>query len=69
MSKLAKAIASLCFIYDVNFIILVEEHGLSVGEELCEMMDFVLADPLHNVQRDRNGNHTEYGVLDLNDMK
>lgn len=40
--------AFVCFTYDVNFRDLVEEHELSVGEDMNETVRFELVDASYN---------------------
>lgn len=49
MSKLVKAMASLCSTYAMNFRALVQKHELEVEEDLSGKVPFVLADPPNNV--------------------
>lgn len=68
MSKLFEAMASLCFIYNVDFRTLMNEHELCVGEHPSGYIDFLLANPPYNVQRDLNDAHPAYNVFNVNDM-
>lgn len=46
-----------------------EEHELGAREDLTEKVNFVLADPLWDVGRDRNTLHESYRVFDWTNMK
>lgn len=69
MKRLAKAMASVCSIHDVDFRNLVEEHELSAGEDFAGKVGFVLADPPYDVRRNLMAPNTEYDVFGVKDMK
>lgn len=56
MSKHIQMIARFCFIYDADLKKL-EEHELSVGENISGRVGFGLTEPLYNVRRAINDDH------------
>lgn len=60
--------ALLCSIYDVDSRNLVQEHELTVREDVSEKMNFVLAGSQNSVQRNRIDAHAANYVFCLNDM-
>lgn len=64
-----KEMASVRFIYGVGFKALTEEYKIGVGGNLSWRADLVLAEPSYNVRRAQNDDHTNYDVLESNDMK
>lgn len=69
IGKRIKSMAPSCFIYNVNFRTLVQEHKLDVEDDPGMKGDFLLADHLYNVQKDQNNDQTAYYVFSLIDMK
>lgn len=51
MNKLARVMASLCSIHEVDHRKLAEEHEVKIGEDLSREAEFVLTDPPYNVQQ------------------
>lgn len=61
--------APVCYIYDVHFRILVEDHELGAVKALCEMVEFLLEHHFYNVWRERRAPKSEYDVFVLQDVK
>lgn len=53
----------ICYIYDVDFKHLADDHELGTGEEINRKVDFVSLDALYNVQSDRNAYSLEYDIF------
>lgn len=53
INRLVKAMDPLCSIYDVSLRTSAEKHDLGIGDDPSAKVDFVLAGPLYNEQRDR----------------
>lgn len=69
MSKLVKAINSLCSTYDTDFRKLVEGNDFGIAEELTRKENFVPPDPPCNLQTDWSDGHAACVVVGLNGMK
>lgn len=69
MSKLLKAVAFMCFIYDVHFKLLAEKHECTVKEDLNGKVAFVPAGPHNNRQRGQNDDDLKYDMLGSNITK
>lgn len=69
IGKLVKAMAPLCYVYDVDFRNLVAEQEPAVREKLTGKLFFVLANLSCNIQRDKKDANADYNMFSLNDMK
>lgn len=58
MSKLLDGMTLACCIYNVDFIILLEEHDLYAGEDMIRKKNFMLVYLPYNVQREENTEHS-----------
>lgn len=61
--------APFCFIFDVVFRNLVEEHKLAVGKDLTGKINYVREIQLFQIQRDQNDVRAAYDLFASNDMK
>lgn len=55
--------------YDEDIRYLAKEHKLGIGKHFSERMILVLAESLHNAQRDRKSDHFEFNVFGSNNIK
>lgn len=69
MSRLVNTVDFLCFVYNVCFRTLVEEHKICDEKDLNRKVDLSLAESPYNVRRSRQNDHTEYHVLESSYMK
>lgn len=60
--KIIKKMVLICFRYDINYHILLEEHDQKFIKLFCDKKDLVFVDRYYSIQRDRTSGNAEYYV-------